>query len=143
MPNEAEPLRYAGACLCGNVQWRSSASPGLQFNCYCVDCRKSTGAACLPIMLFKADDVELHGEITYFHSVGGSGNVIRRGFCSHCGAQVVAHVELIPGMLSIRAGTLADITQFEPKANIFVSHAPAWSPPTPGLPSFARLPNSG
>lgn len=133
---------YTGACLCGNVQWMASSKPTFQFNCYCSDCRKSTGSAFVPIMFFATEDVEISGDLTYFSSTGGSGHPIHRGFCARCGAQVIADVELMPGMRSIRAGTLTDITLFEPKASIFAAHAPDWAKPSPELPSFAGLPNA-
>jgi hypothetical protein len=133
---------YAGTCLCGNVQWTSRRRPELQFNCYCRDCRRSTGAAFVPIMFFLAEDLSVTGTLTYFASVGGSGHAIHRGFCTHCGAQVIADVDLMPGMRSIRAGTLLDINMFKPGASIFVSQAPGWLLPAPDLPSFARLPNT-
>lgn len=135
------PPTYAGTCLCGNVHWIARSHPTFQFNCYCNDCQKSTGAAFVPIMFFAAMDVEVGGDLTYFSTTGGSGHPIHRGFCMRCGAQVIADVELMPGMRSIRAGTLTDINLFKPTASIFTSHAPEWSPPSQDLPSFAGLPN--
>lgn len=141
MPAETTMPDYAGGCLCGDVQWASSEPPRLQFNCYCIDCRKSTGAAFMPLMFFKAQSVRLSGELTRYTSTGGSGHAIERGFCSRCGAQVLAEVALMPGLVSIRAGTLADIHLFEPKASIFVSQAPDWAAPRDDLPAFERLPS--
>lgn len=140
MPAEITKPDYLGACLCGGVQWTSSESPTLQFNCYCVDCRTSTGAAFVPIMFFKTESVTLSGDLTRFSSPGGSGHPMDRGFCTRCGAQIVAAVALMPGWISIRAGTLADINLFKPSASIFVSQAPDWAPPRDDLPSFERLP---
>lgn len=131
---------YAGACLCGDVQWTAHAAPVFQCNCYCIDCRRTTGAAFVPILFFRAEDVDISGRLTIFDSMGGSGQPIHRGFCTRCGAQVIADVELMPGLRSIRAGTLADISLFQPTASIFASHAPAWSPPPQALPAFDRLP---
>lgn len=140
MPTETTWSDYAGACLCGGVQWISSESPALQFNCYCIDCRKSTGAAFVPIMFFKAESVRIIGDLTRFSSLGGSGQAMDRAFCPRCGAQVVAEVALMPGLLAIRAGTLTDVNLFTPNANIFVSQAPDWAGPRDDLPSFERLP---
>lgn len=142
MSPEMPSPEFAGACLCGRVQWVASERPNLQFNCYCSDCRRSTGAAFVPIMFFKAESVCITGDLTRFSSPGGSGHPIERGFCACCGAQVMADVALMPGMVSIRAGTLTEINLFEPRANIFVSQAPRWALPAPDLPSFARLPNA-
>lgn len=131
---------FRGACLCGDVRWTASDSPQLQFNCYCIDCRKSTGAAFVPIMFFKAEHVEITGQLTRFTSPGGSGYDMHRAFCYRCGSQVAAEIALMPGWVSIRAGTLADINLFAPKASIFVSQASDWSPPRDNLPCFERLP---
>ena len=98
MPAEITKPDYLGACLCGGVQWTSSESPTLQFNCYCVDCRTSTGAAFVPIMFFKTESVTLSGDLTRFSSPGGSGHPMDRGFCTRCGAQIVAaRMDLDPG----------------------------------------------
>ena len=140
MPSDTTMPDYAGACLCGGVQWAASERPTLQFNCYCIDCRKSTGAAFVPIMFFKAESVKIIGALSRFSSPGGSGHPMHRDFCSRCGAQVAAEVALMPGLISIRAGTLADINAFNPRASIFVSHASDWAAPRDDLPSFERLP---
>ena len=140
IPSAAMASMYAGACLCGDVQWDSSESPRLEFNCYCIDCRKSTGAAFVPIMFFEAASVRISGELTRFSSPGGSGHVMHRDFCPRCGAQVAAEIALMRGWISIRAGTLANINLFAPKANIFVSQASDWSTPRDDLPCFEKLP---
>ena len=140
MPSDTTMPDYAGACLCGGVQWAASERPTLQFNCYCIDCRKSTGAAFVPIMFFKAESVKIIGALSRFSSPGGSGHPMHRDFCSRCGAQVAAEVALMPGLISIRAGTLADINAFNPRASIFVSHASDWAAPRDDLPSFERPP---
>jgi hypothetical protein len=134
MPTETTRSDFAGACLCGGVQWTSSENPALQFNCYCVDCRKSTGAAFVPIMFFKAESMRIIGDLTRFSSQGGTGHVMHRAFCPRCGAQVVAEVALMPGLTAIRAGTLTDVNLFKPKASIFVSQASHWAPPRDDLP---------
>ena len=76
MPAEITKPDYLGACLCGGVQWTSSESPTLQFNCYCVDCRTSTGAAFVPIMFFKTESVTLSGDLTRFSSPGGPSKTV-------------------------------------------------------------------
>ena len=140
MPSDTTMPAHAGACLCGGVQWAASERPTLQFNCYCIDCRKSTGAAFVPIMFFRAESVKIIGALSRFSSPGGSGHPMHRDFCSRCGAQVAAEIALMPGLISIRAGTLADIEAFTPRASIFVSHAPDWAAPRDDLPRFERLP---
>lgn len=97
----------------------------------------------MPIMFFRTESVRIMGELTRFSSPGGSGHPMHRAFCTRCGAQVVAEVALMPGWISIRAGTLADINMFKPTASIFVSQASDWAAPRDDLPSFERLPPAG
>ena len=131
---------WTGGCLCGGVRWRSTAPPVFQFNCHCIDCRKSTGAAMLPLMFFPAQALRIDGPLVSFASRGGSGGRIRRDFCGRCGAQVTAHVDMVPALQSIRAGTLDDISRYVPKANAFLAHAPGWMPIDASLPGFPGLP---
>ena len=98
---------WTGGCLCGEVRWRSTAPPVFQFNCHCIDCRKSTGAAMLPLMFFPAQALRIDGPLVSFASRGGSGGRIRRDFCGRCGAQVTAHVDMVPALQSIRAASRA------------------------------------
>ena len=96
----------------------------------------------MPVMFFKAEHVEITGHLTRFTSPGGSGHAMHRVFCVRCGSQVAAEVALMPGWVSVRAGTLADINLFAPKASIFASQASDWSRPREDLPRFAQLPPS-
>lgn len=116
-----------GGCFCGAIRYQCSQKAVLQFNCYCQDCQKSTGAAYAPIAFFSVDAVTIEGEPKYFQSVGGSGQSIQRGFCANCGSQLFGLVEILPKLISIRAGTLDDSSMFQPKANIFTRQQAVWS----------------
>lgn len=131
---------WRGGCLCGAVRWQSAQRPVFQFNCHCTDCRKSTGAAMVPLMFFPTESLHIEGPLVSFASRGGSGGRIRRDFCGRCGAQVTGHVEMLPALLSIRAGTLDDIARYAPKANAFLADAPSWVAIDDRLPGFPGLP---
>lgn len=131
---------YEGRCLCGQVSYVATGEPVFQFNCHCVDCRKSTGCAYAPILFFARDAVEVSGELGYYAMQGGSGHTIARGFCRGCGAQVVGDADLAGNLLSIRAGTLDDPGLYQPKADVFVSQAAVWDAMDPRLPKYERWP---
>jgi hypothetical protein len=129
-------MLMTGACLCGAIRYECSGTPVFQFNCHCRDCQRCTGAAFAPILFFPKSAVVVHGKARYFAMTGKSGGQIRRGFCPDCGSHLFGDVDLMPDHLSIRAGTLDDPSLFQPKADIFVSHANHWDPMDPALAKF-------
>jgi len=133
-------MRYSGSCLCGQVTFTCDSDPVLQFNCHCRDCQKSTGAAYVPVMFFKREELIVSGELTYFESRGGSGRRIKRGFCKSCGAQMIGDVEIAAPFLAVRAGTLNDPTLYRPTADVYISQAAPWDCMNPDLAKFAAMP---
>lgn len=118
--------KLTGACLCGAVTYRSTAAPVITGNCHCRDCQRSTGSAYAPVLFVPEVALSINGEVRYFASTGGSGMRVRRGFCPHCGSQLFAIADAMPGLISVRAGTLDDTTQYVPSAEVFVSQAAVW-----------------
>ena len=70
---------------------------------------------------------------------GASGKPIRRAFCPTCGSQMFGLPEIVPDMISIRAGTLDDPNLYQPQAEIFVSHANQWDMLNPELLHFEKM----
>lgn len=134
-------MKYSGSCLCGSVTYECEATPVFQFNCHCRDCQRTTGAAYAPIIFFPKDSLHLSGELTFFESVGSSGKAIHRGFCKHCGAQMIGEPEVIPSLTSIRAGTLDDPTLYNPSADVFCSEAAAWDSMNRDIAKYDGMPN--
>lgn len=132
-----------GGCLCGAVRYQCKDRAALQFNCHCRDCQKSTGGPFAPIAFFPTESVTISGEVRYFQSRAGSGKIIRRGFCPSCGSQLFGVVEILPGLISVRAGTLDDPSLFRPRANLFTRHAVCWSPLDAGLIAYPDNAPSG
>ena len=115
-----------GQCLCGAVSYVCEQAPVFQALCHCRDCQMSTGSAFAAIAFFVEQAIKIAGEVKYYESVGGSGKRIWRGFCPNCGSNLFGRVEKAPGLLSIRAGTLDDPNQFQPKLQIYAADAPHW-----------------
>ncbi|MCH7295162.1 GFA family protein [Acinetobacter higginsii] len=134
MPNE-----YKGSCLCGAVSYQAQVAPRYRFNCHCRDCQKATGSAYAPIAFFHQSELKITGELKYFESLGLSGKPIRRAFCPNCGSQMFGLPELVPEMISIRAGTLDDPNLYQPQAECFVSHANEWDLLNPNISHFEKM----
>jgi len=127
-----------GGCLCGAVRYESHAAPVYQLHCHCRDCQKASGSGSAPILFFPVQGLSVEGEVTYYESKGSSGKSIYRGFCPKCGSQLFGRLERLPDLLSIRAGTLDDPSEFKPQLHIHASQAPSWECLDPALRSFSH-----
>lgn len=136
-------MNIQGGCLCGAVRYTCDTSAIMQFNCHCKDCQRATGGAYAPIAYFPLENVRITGEVRYYESRGGSGNPIRRGFCPACGSQLFGHVDILPSLMSIRAGTLDEPALFQPKVHLFTSHAAPWDHLDNQLMAYAKTPPTG
>ena len=129
-----------GGCLCGSTRYACSAEPVMAGNCHCRDCQKASGSGFAPTLFFPAPSVTITGEVKYFDSQGDSGHIVSRGFCPTCGSQLFGKVELMPGLIAIRAGTLDDPTRYRPGADIYTASVQPWDVMNPSLPKFPQMP---
>jgi hypothetical protein len=133
--------KYTGKCLCGEVRYAIDAEPVFSGNCHCKDCQRSSGGAFTPAMMFPEVAVAIAGNPKYFKSEADSGRFIERGFCSNCGSQLFTKLEMMPGVLGVKAGTLDDPAKFNPILDFYVASAQAWDHMNPALPKRQRSPN--
>ena len=131
-----------GKCLCGAVSYEASGEPVFGGNCYCNDCRRSSGSH-VAVMAYPSPALTISGAAKEFSSKGDSGMNITRGFCAECGSQLYSRSEGMPGMVLLKAGTLDDPEHYKPTMSIYASRAPSWDQPPAGLPSFPEMPPRG
>ncbi|HEY1057686.1 MAG TPA: GFA family protein [Limnobacter sp.] len=125
---------YTGQCLCGAIRYEAVGQPMFMGNCHCRDCQRSSGGAFVPAMLFRDDAVQVEGEPRFYSSPSDKASQHSRGFCPHCGSQLFARFERMPGMLGIKAGTLNEPRQYRPMLDFFVTSAAPWCVMNPDLP---------
>ncbi|MGY9107842.1 MAG: GFA family protein [Alphaproteobacteria bacterium] len=80
--------KISGGCLCGAVRYEGECEPQLMGDCYCVDCRKSSGTAHCSHMGVPLEAMTLSGEVSSFDKPADSGNIVSRSFCPNCGSAV-------------------------------------------------------
>lgn len=119
--------KIKGSCLCGNVQYRSSAEPVAQVVCHCVDCQKQTGSAYSVVVGLPEAELKLSGAShATFVTVGDSGVQTIRHFCNACGSPIYSQPEALPGMAFLKAGTLDDTSWIRPTVNVYCETAQSW-----------------
>jgi len=127
----------AGGCLCGNVRYSCVNEPLMSGTCHCRNCQQNTGAAFVPLLIFKKESVSVTGaKAKVFEHTGDSGKIVRRSFCSNCGSPYMAEYDVTPNLRVIMAGTLDDKTLIKPEWNIYMASKQPWVELPPYIKSF-------
>ena len=130
-----------GSCLCGDISYQYEASQSATaLHCHCRDCQKVTGSGKATIVMFPEDAVVIDGTFKQYSSLGSDGSHVNRGFCPRCGSQMFTHVDEIPGMLFIKAGTMEDSSWVQVALNCWESTASVWSPADDSVQGVAKNP---
>ena len=116
----------SGGCACRAVHYMAKGNPLFMVNCHCRDCQKSTGAAYAPLLAFSLPLVWWSGHLHFYETVGGSGRVVRRGFCPNCGNPVAIEPAVGKSIQAIYAATLDDPSLHQPTQDIFTDSAQPW-----------------
>jgi hypothetical protein len=86
MPKE---LYFEGGCLCGNIRFRATGSPGWPHTCSCKMCQRHSGALTVAWVEFPRGAVEWTGAGGAPATWRSSGESCR-AFCPVCGSTVGA-----------------------------------------------------
>lgn len=128
-----------GGCLCGAVRYSFAGEPAASLVCHCSHCQKQSGSAFSFILGVPEGAFTLSGEPKSFHDSGESGKAVERIFCRECGSPLISKVEVAPGMVWVKAGTLDDPSGFAPAAHLWTRSKQEWIE-TGKLPAFATNP---
>ena len=133
---------YSGGCLCGALRYDAEGEPSFAGYCFCADCRKASGAGCIPFMGFPSAAVRISGPTRQFRSKSIRGSDAVRNFCPTCGALVFGGDVGKDTSHTIYAGSLDDPSTFRPTIAIFVRDRPCWSILPPSLKIFDTIPGN-
>lgn len=134
---------FKGGCLCGAVRYSVEADPGVVGDCYCVDCRRSSGTTHCTHAVVPESALSVSGELTFYDRPADSGNLVRRGFCGRCGSAVYSTNLGLPGMAFIRVSSMDDPEQAAPQMTVYASRAPSWAQLDRRRPVFETMPQGG
>ncbi len=129
-----------GGCLCGAVRYEIHGEPVMQAVCHCSHCQKQAGSAFSTIVGVPETAVVVtqRAPTSYFDS-GESGKAVERQFCGTCGSPLFSKVEVAPGLIFVKVGTLDDTAFFQPSAHIWTKSKQCWVE-TGAVPTFATNP---
>lgn len=124
------PKPLTGRCLCGGVTYSADAEPVIQAVCHCSDCQRQTGNPFSVVVGVPEAAFTVEGStLSSFKTTGtDSGQETERHFCSACGSPLFTLTASAPGVVIIKAGSLDDLSWFEPAVEIWTGSAQPWSP---------------
>lgn len=111
-----------GGCHCKSIRFKVRADPFWVGACYCIDCRKISGAPYTVWTAYKTEDVEVRGLPKQYSS---SDNVYR-SFCENCGSPFSYQYKDTQEKIFISVGVFDDASVFKLKKHIWVSQKLPW-----------------
>jgi hypothetical protein len=114
---------YTGSCLCGAVRWRLAARPLAVNACHCMDCKKTTGATNVVMLIAKSEDFSSSGETQSYRKRADSGRELDISRCTKCGTRLFHHNLASRALVFIAAGTLDDPSWAVPTSHIWIEKA--------------------
>ena len=128
-----------GGCHCGAIRYTAGGEPFHQTVCYCVDCRRSSGAVSVAWFSVQRRDFRWVGTPAAYRS---SRHGTRR-FCSNCGTSLTFENDTLPDELDIAIATLDEPDLVQPQNRTFVSQRPSWEELAGSLPRFEQSRRDG
>ena len=136
------PRPITGRCLCGGVTYSVDAEPVWQGVCHCSNCQRQTAAPFSPIVGVPSSALTVQGSTLASFKTPSEGyqSTTERRFCSACGSPIFSTVEALPDVAFLKAGTIDDISWFEPAVEIWTRSAQPWAPHFENAAGFERIP---
>lgn len=110
-----------GSCHCGAIQFQVSGEPNWLGACYCVDCRKVSGAPYLAFAGF--DDIAFTQGTPKEYS---SSEKVVRTFCNNCGASISFAYKKHPEKMFLCVGLFYEPEKLAPQKHIFNEQKLSW-----------------
>ena len=132
-----------GSCLCGTIQYTSSALPVLTAFCHCRDCQKAGGGGYSVNVAVPSASLQISGTPQTYNTVGASGLPVVRRFCSRCGSALFTDATAFAGITFVKGGSLDDPSWIESTLHIWCDSAQPWDKLPDAATCVPRNPSSG
>nr|WP_120635619.1 GFA family protein [Ruegeria sp. EL01] len=129
---------YVGACLCGAVRVKVTASPLLTLVCHCRDCHKFSASAYSLTTMFPSDSFSYTGEVI---KGGLHSNERAHYFCASCLNFIYSRIEGADWRVNLRTSVLDQAASFEPFVELMTDEKMPWVDVSV-VHSFSQFPQS-
>ena len=118
-----ENLSITGSCLCGAIQYESTAAPHQAGYCHCTMCQKGLGNLFGTFVSFKIENFRYLADEPNWYI---RSDRIKRGFCGICGSPI-AFQQPDADSLAIWIGTLDDRETYQPQFHVHYDTKVSWA----------------
>lgn len=120
-----------GGCFCGRIRYEVTGTPFNETNCHCSICRRTTGAPFVAWFSVRPSEFRVvSGEPARFRSSAKA----TRGFCAHCGTQLMFQGDDWPDEVDVTTCSLDHPEHVPPNDHIHTSSKLRWVHLSDGLP---------
>lgn len=126
---------YSGGCQCGFVKYQVLGDIGRLVICHCTECqRQSASAFGMSLNIDATCFYVISGSLKTFQVFSDSGRRKTCPFCRRCGTRI--YHDSANGFLSIKAGTLNEVSELTPSAHYWTSRKLPWVDLQNDVPSY-------
>lgn len=133
--------KLSGGCACGDVHYSFDGEVVMAGHCHCRDCQRSSGTGSAAFFAIHRGKAQFTGKTASYTYKGDSGQGVTRHFCSHCGAPLFTHADVVPDLVFIRIASLDNPSQIRPSMHIYCDSSQVWDRPNDPLPKFGKMPS--
>lgn len=113
-------------CSCGAVALSLPGPSKLVVACHCIDCQRRTGAPFSVGAFYPAEAVTVSGSPKQFTRASASGRKVHNYFCPNCGSTVYWKADILPALIGVAVGALADPKYPAPVRSVFEQSKHRW-----------------
>lgn len=113
-------------CTCGAPTLALREPSELVVACHCLDCQRRAGAPFSVGAFYSIDAVDISGTAKEFTRDGASGGKVHMYFCPNCGSTVYWKPDILPSLIGVAVGALADPNYPAPVKSIFEQSKHSW-----------------
>ena len=131
--------QLTGECLCGSVKFSVTDSFKAFYQCHCKQCQQLTGSAFASNIFTDPDNIEWLSGRANITNYEHPSREFSKSFCTTCGS-AVPFINKTKTSLIVPAGSLNELPDIQPQANIFTSEEACWLKPGLQAENFSGFP---
>jgi len=117
--------KLTGGCLCGAVEFSVSDEFKAFYQCHCKQCQKITGTAFASNIFTAPENIEWQKGKSKITAYEHPTRDFSKSFCTTCGS-ALPFVNKNKTSLIVPAGSLNELPELQPQANIFAAEEAPW-----------------
>ncbi len=129
-----------GGCECGAVRYRVAGDVAAAYACHCRECQLQSASAFGISVPVWANNLELKGALHSWSRSTDSGGTTECFFCPTCGCRIYHANPDLPGMITVKGGTLDDAIDLRLVAHIWVDSRQGWLDLPGNVPQWPQQP---